>query len=104
MYAYLKTVGKAIENRFPELEFITNNFSFIDPKQRKLCHCDIQLVVKKFANDNEMNFNKTTLYKQYRNYSHDTTLDFLFEVTSSSNPVKFLLSYTKMMIIMSLLG
>ena len=80
MYAYLKTVGKAIENRFHELEFITNNFSFIDPKQRKLCHCDIQLVVKKFANDNEMNFNKTTLYKQYRNYTHDTTLDFLFEV------------------------
>ena len=59
MYAYLKTVGKAIENRFPELEF-----SFIDLEQRKLCHCDIQLVVEKFANDNEMNFNKT-LYKQY---------------------------------------
>ena len=46
-YAYLKTVGKAIENRFPELEFITNNFSFIDPKQRKLCRCDIQREVCK---------------------------------------------------------
>ena len=86
---YLQTLGKALEISFPELEFMIKNFSFIDPPQRKLHQCNIGLVIDKFVNGDGMQFNKTTVYKQYRNYCHDTTLDFHFEVTSNSDPVKF---------------
>lgn len=51
MYAYLKTINETIESRFPELEFMTNNLSFIDLQQRKQQCCNIGLVVDKFAND-----------------------------------------------------
>ena len=47
------------------------------------------LAIDKFDNGDGIQFNKTTVYKQYRNYCHDTTLDFYFEVTSNSDPVKF---------------
>ena len=90
-YAYLLTLGKTIEQRFPELEFMTQHFSFIDPPQRRLQQCDTGLIIDKFDNGQDIQFNKTTVHKQYRNYCHDTTLDFLFEVASNSDPVVFFL-------------
>ena len=87
MYSYLLVLGKTIEERFPELDFMTKQLCFTDPPQRKLHLCDTGLVVDKFSND--QSFCKTTVHKQYRTYCHDTTLDFLYEVTCNSNPVAF---------------
>ena len=39
MYSYLLVLGKTIEHRFPELKFMTEQLSFIDPPQRKLRQC-----------------------------------------------------------------
>ena len=82
-------LGKAIEHRFPELNFMTEQLSFIDPPQRKLHQCDTSMIIDKFSNDQGIAFCKTTVHKQCRTYCHDTTLDFLFETTCDSNPVAF---------------
>ena len=89
MYSYFMVLGKAIEHRFPELNFMTEQLSFIDPPQRKLHQCDTSMIIDKFSNDQGIAFCKTTVHKQYRTYCHDTTLDFLFETTCDSNPVAF---------------
>ena len=82
-------LGKTIEQRFPELDFMTEQLCFTNPPQRKLHQCDINTVIDKFSNDQGIKFCKTTVHKQYRTYCHDTTLDFLFETTCGSNPTHF---------------
>ena len=89
MYSYLVMLGKTIEQRFPELDFMTKQLCFTDPPQRKLHQCDTSIVIDKFSNDQGVEFCKTIVHKQYRTYCHDTTLDFLYNVTCSSNPVAF---------------
>ena len=89
MYAYLLAVGKVIDSRFPELEFMTTNLSFIDPPQRKLRQCNIAAIIEKFDNGENIKFCETTITKQYRKYCYDRTLDFLYEVSSNRNPVSF---------------
>lgn len=88
MYCYLQTVCMELDKRFPELEFMTTHFSFIEPPQRKLHQCDVGLVIDKFASEG-VQFSKTLVHKQYRNYCHDSTLDFLFDVPCGGNSVKF---------------
>ena len=85
-------LGKTIEQRFPELNFMTEQLSFTDPPQRKLHQCDTNLLIDKFSNDKGIEFCKTTVHKQYRIYCHDTTLDFLFETTCGLDPVAFFIS------------
>ena len=89
MHSYLVTLSNSLDARFPELEFMTRNLSFTDPPKRKLHQCNIVEVIEKFDNGEGVTFCKTTVRKQYRNYCNDTTLDFLFEVQSNSNPVAF---------------
>ena len=89
MYSYLVVLGKVIEQRFPELDFMAEQLCFIDPPQRKLHQCDTSMIIDKFSNDQGIKFCKTTVHKQYRTYCHDTTLDFFVEVTCDSNPIAF---------------
>ena len=81
MYSYLLVLGKTIEHRFPELNFMTEQLSFIDPPQRKLHQCDTSMIIDKFSNDQGIAFCKTTVHKHYRTYCHDTTLDFLLKLS-----------------------
>ena len=46
------------------------------------------LIIDKFDNGKDIQFNKTTVHKHY---CHDTTLDFIFEVVYNSDPVIFFL-------------
>lgn len=89
MYTYFIAISNSLNARFPELDFMTTNLSFIDPSQRKLYHCNMAVVIDKFDNGEGVHFCKTTVTKQYRNYCNDTTLDFLYEVSSNSDPVLF---------------
>ena len=45
MYSYLLMLGKIIEQRFPELNFMTEQLSFTDPPQRKFHQCDTNLLI-----------------------------------------------------------
>ena len=43
--AYLLVLGKTIEHRFPKLNFMTEQLSFIDPPQIKLHQCDTSMII-----------------------------------------------------------
>ena len=45
MYTYLNVIGMNIENRFPEIDFMTTQFSFIEPNQRQLHQCNMSIIV-----------------------------------------------------------
>ena len=51
MFSYVNTIGMALQQRYPEIEFILQHCAFLDVSRRKFTPCDIGKVVDKFSND-----------------------------------------------------
>ena len=81
--------NKVIKNRFPEMEFVIANTSFIDPFVRHLHKADIASLVHRFnCNRDPFNLDRTVLATQYSMYCNDSSLDLACEVCNK-DPVKF---------------
>ena len=48
MYNYIVVIGKALERRFPELNFIVQNTAFLDPTMRSMQRPDMEALQCKF--------------------------------------------------------
>ena len=89
MYNYVITVGRALERRFPDADFIIRNTAFLDPSLRKLQKPDMQALAEKFHTGKDpFQFDVSVLSSEYRLYENDSTLDFLYELCGKDN-VKF---------------
>ena len=86
MFSFLHTIGLALEQRYPEKDFILQHCSFLDVSRRKFHVCDIGAVVDKFSNDH---INKSLCIQQYRMFVSDSTLDFVFECTCKKDSAAF---------------
>ena len=51
MFNYIVTVGKALENRFPDLNFIIDNTAFVNPTLRKFKEPDLLALSSAFKTD-----------------------------------------------------
>ena len=47
-FNYIVTVGKALENRFPDMNFILGNNAFVNPSLRKLQDPNLPDLLRKF--------------------------------------------------------
>ena len=75
---FTSTIGKSLEVRFPEMEFVVHNMSFLCPENRKHSRCDIcRSSCEKYC-DGIMNVSRSTAKLQYNVYRNDDSLDFLF--------------------------
>ena len=84
MYNYIVTVGKALENRFPDMNFIMENTAFINPALRKFQEPDLLALSTKFQTDYSLfQFSHDVLTYQMRTYQNDSTLDFQFQLAKN---------------------
>ena len=68
IFSFTSTIGKSLESRFPEMNFVLRNLSFLCSQNRKHCRCDIEAVVTKYCKDT---VNVTTAKMQYNVYRND---------------------------------
>ena len=67
MFNFIITVAKALEKRFPDMNFYVENTAFVDPTIRKFQQADLQALCSKFENDNGVHsfqFDKEVLLTQ----------------------------------------
>ena len=70
--------------RFPELDFVTQNLRFVDPRRREHICCNLEAVLDRFDN----NFlDRASVLQEYALFRNDQTLDALLEVDASDVPV-----------------
>ena len=86
MYNYIVSVGKALERRFPDMEFIIGNTAFLDPSLWMLQQPNMQAIIDKFHTDTQIS--AAVLNSQHRLYVNDTAIDFQYELTGKDH-VKF---------------
>ena len=86
MFSYVHTVGMALQQRYPDIDFILQHCAFLDVTRRKFTPCDIGKVVDKFSNDH---VNRSLCIRQYSTFVNDSTLDFVFECTCKKNAAMF---------------
>ena len=68
--------------RFPELDFVTQNLHFVDPRRREHICCNLEAVLDRFDN----NFlNRASVLQEYALFRNDQT-DALLEVDASDVP------------------
>ena len=72
MYNYIVTIGKALEHRFPELDFIVKNTAFLDPTMRSLQRPNPEALQCEIHTGNDpFEFDCKKLSSQYRMYEND---------------------------------
>ena len=65
IFSFTSAIGKSLESRFPEMNFVLRNLNFLCPQNRKHSRCDIEAVVTKYCKDTA---NVTTAKMQYNVY------------------------------------
>ena len=75
VFSFTCTIGRSLETRFPEMEFVVRNLGFLCPENRKHCRCDIEAVVMRYC---QGMVNATIAKMQYSVYRNDDSLDFLY--------------------------
>ena len=76
MVKYIVTVGKSLHEQFPEMDFIIENTSFLDPSLRQLQQASIKLLTDRFHTGKEpFVFDSSIIgseYAMYRNVTCNT--------------------------------
>lgn len=89
MLLYVKTISLSLIDRFPEMDFIIDNTSFLDPSLRHLHKVNIPALVDRFNTDTDpFNFNVSAISTQYTMYCNDSSLDISYELCQK-NQVTF---------------
>ena len=86
MFSYVHTVGMALQQRYPVIDFILQHCAFLDVTRCKFTPCDIGKVVDKFSNDH---VKRSLCIRQYSTFVNDSTFDFVFECTCKKNAAIF---------------
>ena len=75
VFSFTSAIGQSLETRFPEMEFVVQNLSFLCPENRKHCRCNIEAVVSKYC---QGMVDATVAKMQYSVYRNDDSLKFLY--------------------------
>ena len=89
VFSFTCTIGRSLETRYPEMEFVVQNLSFLCPENRKHCRCDIEAVVMRYWQG------MVNAKMQYSVYRNDDSLDFLY-LNSDKKPDAFFCKVAKM--------
>ena len=73
IFNFTVAMGRSLDSRFPELDFVVQNVSFLNPANRK--YCDIEAVVRKYCRNS---LNGPVVKGQYSVYRNDESMDYLF--------------------------
>ena len=80
MLLYVETVSLSLIDCFPEMDFIIDNTSFLDPSLRQLHRANIPALVERFNTDTDpCDFDVSVISTQYTMYQNDSFLDFYYE-------------------------
>ena len=74
-FNFTVAIGKSLDSRFPELDFVVQNVSFLNPANREYSKCDIEAVVRKYCRNS---LNGPLTKRQYSVYRNDESMDYLF--------------------------
>ena len=89
MKAYITVIATSLTDRFPEMDFVIENTSFLDPSVRQFQKADIPALVRRFSTDVEpFNFDASLISTQYLMYQNDSSLDIAYGVCRNDQ-VKF---------------
>ena len=88
MVAYVEAIATSLIERFPEMDFIIDNISFLDPIVRQFQKANIPSLVERFNNSDPFNFDESVLSTQYTMYRNDSSLDLSYELCQKDQ-VKF---------------
>ena len=92
VFSFTSAIGYSLEARFPEMDFVVQNLSFLCPENRKHCRCNIEAVVNKYCPGMVDSAVAMTQYSVYRN---DDSLDFLY-LNCERKPDTFFCTIAKM--------
>ena len=88
MVSYVEAVATSLIERFPGMEFIIENTSFLDPSLRQFQKASIPNLVERFRNTDPFDFDASLITTQYTMYRNDSSLDLSYELYQK-NQVKF---------------
>ena len=84
MVKYIVTVGMSLHERFPEMDFVIENTSFLDPSLRQLQKASIKLLTDRFHTGKEsFVFDSSIIGSEYAMYRNDATLDLQYQKCKS---------------------
>lgn len=92
LFLFTTAIGHSLEARFPEMDFVVNNLSFLCPENRKHCRCDVEAVVTRYC---QGAVDATVAKMQYSVYRNDDSLDFLY-LNCDKKPDSFFCNIAKM--------
>ena len=72
IFNFTVAIGRSLDSRFPELDFVVQNVSFLNPANRKYSKCDIEAVVRKYCRNS---LNGPVAKRQYSVYRNDESMD-----------------------------
>ena len=73
-FDFTSSIGNSLNHRFPEMRFVLQNLSFLNPENRKHSKCNIEAVINRFCKER---VEITTAKLQYSAYRNDESLDFV---------------------------
>ena len=86
IFSYVHTAGMALQQHYPDTDFILQHCAFLDVSRHKFIPCDIGKTVDKFSNDY---VNQSMRVGQYSTFINDSTLDFVFECMCKKDKAMF---------------
>ena len=75
MFSFTSAIGQSLEARFPEMDFVVQNLSFLCLENRKHSRCDVEAVVEKYC---QGMVDSAVAKMQHAVYRNDDSLDLLY--------------------------
>ena len=89
MVSYINAVATSLIERFPEMDFVIENTSFLDPSLRKSQKANILNLIERFRNNSKpFDFDTSVISTQYAMYHNDSSLGLSYELCDKDQ-VKF---------------
>lgn len=75
IFNFTAAIGRSLDARFPELDFVIKNLSFLCPANRKHSRCDIEAVVRRYCKNSVA---AAVANRQYSVYRNDDSVDYVY--------------------------
>ena len=85
-FEFKHAIGKSLESRFPDVQFVRQNPSFLNPENRRHFKSNIVAVIQRFYKE-RIQF--STAKMQYFAYRNDDSLEYLYLNSGKSANVFF---------------
>ena len=81
MVSYVEKVATSLIERFPEMDFIIDNASFLDPSIRQFQKASIPTLIDRFTNGTDsFSFDTSLISTQYTMNRNDASLDLSYKL------------------------